>query len=62
MVQEMVRQQVTVQALTAAVARSPIIVTPPAKRLPDHFDDVDAAILEWIASEARIFRHPLPSM
>jgi hypothetical protein len=62
MVQNMVQAQITVQALTATIARSPIVMARTAARLPDHFDTVDAAILEWIATEARILGHRLPSM
>jgi hypothetical protein len=42
--------------LTALIARSPIIVAEPAgrvSRLPAGFDDVDIAILDWIAVEGR---------
>ena len=39
--------------IAAAIARSPIVVAQPAERLPDGFDDVDVAILEWIAAEGR---------
>lgn len=47
-----------VAALKAAVARSEIIVTMPAVRLPAvrlpvGFDEVDGAILQWIAAEGR---------
>ena len=44
------------ETLTAVIARSPIFVAnpaPPASRYPAGFDDVDVAILEWIASEGR---------
>ena len=50
-------------ALAAVVARSPIVVTRPrqpvwpARRLPAGFDDVDAAILDWIAAEGRRAEH-----
>jgi len=57
-----VQQQVAVHALTAAIARSPIVLARSTARLPDHFDDVDAAILEWIAAEARNFRRRVASM
>jgi hypothetical protein len=42
--------------LTARIARSEIVRAPSpgrAPRLPDRFDDVDVAILEWIAAEGR---------
>jgi len=41
----------TLEALISAIARSPIVVKHRAARLPDGFDDVDVAILEWIAAE-----------
>jgi hypothetical protein len=49
-------------ALAAVIARSPIVVAatapPPmqpalARRFPAGFDDVDIAVLEWIAAEGR---------
>ena len=52
--------------IVAVIARSPIVVSDlclaePAARLaalPDHFDEVDLAILDWIAAEGRrIGRH-----
>jgi hypothetical protein len=45
--------------LAAAIARSQIVVSappaPPARRvrLPDGFDEIDLAILDWIAAEGR---------
>jgi hypothetical protein len=48
------QDQSTVEALIAAIARSPIVVARPAARLPAGFDDVDVAILNWIAAEARL--------
>ena len=44
------------EALAAAVARSPIVVLRPATLLPAGFDDIDVAILNWIAAEARQLR------
>jgi hypothetical protein len=41
------------ETLAAVIARSQIIVAAPAKRLPTGYDDVDVAILEWIAAEGR---------
>ncbi|MDR3419709.1 MAG: hypothetical protein P4L80_00440 [Xanthobacteraceae bacterium] len=46
----------TAQTLAAVIARSPIVIVRPAGtagRLPAGFDDVDAAVLDWIAAEAR---------
>jgi hypothetical protein len=44
----------TVETLVAAIERSPIVVARPAPRLPAGFDDVDVAILNWIAAEVRL--------
>jgi hypothetical protein len=41
------------ETLVAAVARSPIIVTRPAALFPAGFDEVDVAVLRWIAAETR---------
>ena len=44
-----------IATLAAAIARSPIFVPQAAvrRRLPDGFEDVDVAILDWIAAEGR---------
>ncbi len=40
--------------LAAVIARSQIIVVAePATALPDGYDEVDVAVLEWIAAEGR---------
>ncbi len=46
------------EALAAVIARSPIVVAerparPPRRRLPAGYEEVDVAILEWIAAEGR---------
>jgi hypothetical protein len=43
------------ETLAAVIARSQIVVTArtPRRRLPEGFDDVDVAILNWIAAEGR---------
>lgn len=43
------------ETLAAIIARSPIVVADrtPARRLPAGFDDIDIAILDWIAAEGR---------
>jgi hypothetical protein len=46
----------TLQALTTTIARSQIVVRRPAALLPAGFDEVDVAILNWIAAEARQLR------
>jgi hypothetical protein len=45
-----------IEAIAAAIARSPIVVPRPATLLPAGFDEVDLAILNWIAAEARQLR------
>jgi hypothetical protein len=53
----------TLEALIAAIARSPIVMVPQSiTRLPAGFDEVDVAILEWIAAEGRRFGQLLPLM
>jgi hypothetical protein len=47
------QDRVTLEMLAATIAHSQIVVAGPAKRLPDGFDDVDVAILDWIAAEGR---------
>jgi hypothetical protein len=42
-----------IETLIAAIARSPIVAVQAAARLPVDYDDVDIAILEWIAAEGR---------
>ena len=39
--------------LTAVIAHSQIVVVDETARLPVGFDDVDIAILRWIAAEGR---------
>jgi hypothetical protein len=52
-------QRPDLEALAAVIARSPIVVArvvarlQPDRRLPAGFEDVDVAILEWIAAEGR---------
>jgi hypothetical protein len=52
----------TVETLAAVIAHSQIVVPQPrgpAPLLPAGFDDVDIAVLDWIAAEARRFRRSL---
>ena len=51
------QDDVTLEMLVAAIAHSQIVVEGPAKRLPDGFDNVDAAILDWIAAEGHRLGH-----
>jgi hypothetical protein len=49
---------ISVETLAATIARSPIVVRQSATPLPNGFDEVDVAILAWIAGEAqRARRH-----
>ncbi len=43
------------ETLAAVIARSQIVVAErmPRRRLPAGFDEVDVAILDWIAAEGR---------
>jgi hypothetical protein len=44
------------EALAAAIAHSPIVLPRPAPLLPAGFGEIDLAILNWIAAEARQLR------
>jgi len=48
-------QYTDLETLAAVIARSQIVVVErtPRRRLPAGFDDVDVAVLDWIAAEAR---------
>jgi hypothetical protein len=46
----------TLATLVAVIAHSPIVVAR-AARLPDGFEAVDVAILDWIAAEGRRIGH-----
>ena len=54
----------TVETLAAVIAHSQIVMAQPlrsAPRLPAGFDDVDVAVLDWIAAEGRrLGRNLLP--
>jgi hypothetical protein len=50
------QQRCDVTSFAAAIARSPITASAGRRgsgRLPDGYDEIDAAILVWIAAEAR---------
>jgi hypothetical protein len=47
------RDPPTCETLVAAITHSPIVMARAAARLPDGFEDVDVAILDWIATEGR---------
>lgn len=48
-------QYTDIETLAAVIARSQIVVATPKarRRLPAGFDEVDVAILDWIAAETR---------
>ena len=47
-------QYTDIETLSVVIARSQIVVArPPCRRLPAGFDEVDIAILNWIAAEGR---------
>jgi hypothetical protein len=50
-----IEQRPDIENLAAAIARSPIVVAQASARcrLPDGFEAVDVAILDWIAQEGR---------
>ena len=56
------QDDVTLEMLVAAIAHSQIVVARSAKRLPDAYDDVDVATLEWIAAEGRRLGHSFVRM
>jgi arsenate reductase-like glutaredoxin family protein len=56
------QDSLTVEALIATIARSPIVVPRPVTLLPVGFEEVDVAILGWIAAEARRMRHTVVLM
>jgi hypothetical protein len=47
---------VSVETIAATIAASPIVVMPPVTLLPAGFEDVDLAILTWLAGEAARMR------
>jgi len=49
-------------ALRAAIARSPIVMHARAPRLPAGFEAVDAAVLDWIMAEAGQLRRGVSLM
>jgi hypothetical protein len=52
---------VSVETIGVVIACSPIIVLLPV-RLPPGFDEVDIAILHWLAGEAQRARRSLPRL
>jgi len=50
------RDRISIETFAALIARSPIVMARLAARFPAGFDEVDAAILDWIAAEGRAHR------
>jgi hypothetical protein len=54
---KMAQDRPDLATLAAVIAHSQIVVAVPiigrASRLPENYDDVDIAILDWIAAEGR---------
>ena len=53
---------VSVETITATIAGSPIVVLPPVTLLPACFEEVDLAILNWLAGEAQRMRRSFELM
>ena len=53
---------VSVETIATTIARSPIVVLPPVTLLPAGFEEVDLAILNWLAGEARRMRRSFALM
>jgi hypothetical protein len=47
------RERSLLEAILALIGCSPITAAKPAVGLPAGFDEVDAAVLDWIAAEGR---------
>ncbi len=56
------RYYFTIEALAAMIARSPIVIASRAVQFPAGYDDVDVAVLEWIAAEGRRIGRSFPLM
>jgi hypothetical protein len=52
----------SLETLVSAIAGSPIVVVPPAPLLPAGFEEVDIAILSWLAGEAARMRRSFALM
>jgi hypothetical protein len=53
---DMKQNSASVETLVAAIAHSPIVIRPPVPLLPQGFEEVDIAILSWLAAEAERIR------
>jgi hypothetical protein len=54
------QDRLDLDTLAAVITHSQIVVATPVKRLPAGFDEVDIAILDWIATERRVDRRSKP--
>jgi hypothetical protein len=50
------RHAATLREFVGAIAHSPIVVGRPVVALPEGFEPIDVAILNWIVAEARRLR------
>ena len=53
---------VSVETIAATIAGSPIVVLAPVTLLPPGFEEVDLAILNWLAGEAQHMRRSFALM
>jgi hypothetical protein len=53
---------VSVETLVSAIAESPIMVVAPVTLLPAGYEEVDIAILSWLAGEAARMRRGFARM
>jgi hypothetical protein len=56
------QKAVSVETITATIAGSPIVMASPVTLLPVGFEDVDLAILNWLAREAQLMRRSFALM
>jgi hypothetical protein len=47
------QDRLNLNTLAAVITQSQIVVATPVKRLPAGFNQIDIAILDWIAAEGR---------
>jgi hypothetical protein len=53
---------ITLETIAATIAASPIVIVPPVALLPAGFEEVDVAILDWLAGEAQRMRRSFAFM
>ena len=56
------QNRVSVETIAATIAGSPIVVRPSVTLLPAGFEEVDLAILSWLAGEAQRMRRSFALM